>query len=182
MVKILTLVAWVSAVLFPSFCLADSPAYRVRDFETGMSQADASRIMANECVDVEHGPTSCTLDDGSFIALGFTRETRSLSDIEYSIKTNMNCEELTRIIIDKYKLYGGKAPACGDGGWVYFARKFPDDKTPDKMMRDDKRRVEISFSFNYGAPMLRILDVSVLSADLDAQERKRKANLTPPKL
>jgi hypothetical protein len=182
MVKILTLVTWLSAVLLPSICLADSATYRVRDFETGMSEADALRIMESQCVDVEHGPTSCALDDGSFIALGFTRDTKALSDIEYSMKTNMSCEELTKFIIDKYKLYGGKAPECGDGGWVYFARKYPDDKTPEKMMRDDRRRVEISFSFNYGAPMLRILDVSVLSADRDAQEKKSKANVKPPKL
>ncbi len=50
------------------------------------------------------------------------------------------------------------------------------------MMMGDTKRVEISFSFNYGAPMLRILDVAVLSEDLDAQERKRKASVTPPKL
>ena len=182
MVKMLALTAWVCVVCFPSFCLADSIAYRVRDFETGMSRADALRIMQRECVDYEPGRTSCSLDDGSFITLRFTPETRSLNDIEYSMKTNMSCEELTRVIIAKYNLREGKAPDCGAGGWVYFAKKFSDDHTPSKMMMNDRKRVEISFSFNFGAPMLRILDVAVFSDDLDAQERKRKANPAPPKL
>ncbi len=182
MAKILTLVAWAFAVSFPSSCLADSVAYRVREFETGMSQADASRIMAKECVDYERDRTSCTLDDGSFITLRFTPQTRALNDIEYSIKTNMDCDELTKLIIAKYNLHEGKPPDCASGRWVYFAKKFSDDKTPYKLMMNDNKRVEISFSFNYGAPMLRILDVAVLSEDLDAQERKRKANVTPPKL
>jgi hypothetical protein len=182
MVKIPAFMAWGCAVFFPSFCLADSVAFRVRDFETGMSRADALRVMERECVDYERGRTSCSLDDGSFITLRFTPETRSLNDIEYSMKTNMSCEALTKVIIEKYNLREGKAPDCAAGGWVYFAKKFSDDHTPGKMMMNDRKRVEISFSFNFGAPMLRILDVAVFSEDLDAQERKRKANPAPPKL
>ncbi len=182
MVKILTLMAWVCAVFSPSYCLADSVAYRVREFETGMSQADALRIMEKVCVDYERGRASCTLDDGSFITLRFTPETKALHDIEYSMKTNMDCDEITKLIVNKYNLHESNPPDCAAGRWVYFARKFSDDKTSYKMMTSDKKRVEISFSFNYGAPMLRILDIAVLSDDIDAQERKRKANLTPPKL
>ncbi len=98
------------------------------------------------------------------------------------MKTNMACDDLTKVIISKYNLREGKIPDCAAGGWVYFAKKFSDDHTPYKLMTNDKKRVEISFSFNYGAPMLRILDVAVLSEDLEAQERKRKASVTPPKL
>ncbi len=182
MAKMRALAACACVVLIPSCCLADGIAYRVREFETGMSQADASRIMEKECVDYEQGRESCTLDDGSFIALSFTEQTKALDDIEYSIKTNMPCEALTDLIAAKYKLQDRKVTNCASGRWVYFARKFSDDKTPDKLMTSDRKRVEISFSFNYGATMLRILDLAVLSEDLDAQERKRKASVTPPKL